>query len=112
MSTPLLARDQSPSRARYLKIAAAALGLIVAVWLLQQSTLDLDPMAIRGWLIDLGSIAPLAYVVVYALQVIVAPIPGLPIGAAAGFVFGLVPAVVYGSLGLGIGVVVALLAGR
>ena len=38
--------------------------------------------------------------------------PGLPIGAAAGFVFGLVPAMLYGTIGLGFGVIVALLAGR
>src|SRR2546425_8512361 len=116
MSTPTLARDGEActerSLSRYLKTAAVAVGLIVAIWLLQWGSFDLDAMAVRGWLIDLGPIAPLAYIVVYALQVIVAPIPGLPIGAAAGFVFGLVPAVILGSAGLGIGVLVALLAGR
>ncbi|HKU62763.1 MAG TPA: VTT domain-containing protein, partial [Gemmatimonadales bacterium] len=73
---------------------------------------DLDAMAVRQWLVDLRPIAPLAYVAIYALQVMLAPLPGLPIGAAAGFVFGLVPAIIFGSAGLGIGVVVALLAGR
>ncbi|HEY3108206.1 MAG TPA: VTT domain-containing protein, partial [Chloroflexota bacterium] len=116
MSTPTLARDgegsSERSLSRYLKIGAVALGLIIAIWLLQRGSVDLDVIAVRGWLIDLGPIAPLAYIVVYALQVIVAPIPGLPIGAAAGFVFGLVPATIYGSIGLGLGVLVALLAGR
>jgi uncharacterized membrane protein YdjX (TVP38/TMEM64 family) len=111
-----LARDGEGSNERslswYLKIAAVALGLIVALWLLQRGAVELDALAVRQWLIDLGPIAPVAYVVVYALQVILAPIPGLPIGAAAGFVFGLVPAVIFGSAGLGIGVLVALVAGR
>jgi uncharacterized membrane protein YdjX (TVP38/TMEM64 family) len=116
MSTPTLARDDEGSGerslSRCLKIGAVALALIVAIWLLQQGSVDLDVLAVRGWLIDFGPIAPLAYIVVYALQVIVAPIPGLPIGMAAGFVFGVVPAIIYGSVGLGLGVLVALLAGR
>ena len=116
MSTPTLARDREGcgerSMGRYLKLGAAALGLSVAIWLLRQGSVELDAMAVRAWLIDLGPVAPLAYVVVYALQVILAPIPGLPIGAAAGFAFGLVPATIYGSIGLGLGVLVALLAGR
>ena len=46
--------------------------LDAAVWLLQRGWVDLDAMSVRAWLIDIGPIAPLAYVVVYALQVIVA----------------------------------------
>lgn len=89
--------------------AACAVGLVI--WFLGQG-IELDPIEIRGWFVDLGPIAPLAYVLVYALQVIVAPIPGVPIGAAAGFVFGLVPAILYGMIGLAIGVTVALAIGR
>src|SRR5436190_1371266 len=70
----------------------------------QRSNVDRSSQAAR--------IGLLAFVVVYALQVIVAPVPGLPIGAAAGFVFGLVPAMLYGTVGLAVGVVVALFAGR
>jgi uncharacterized membrane protein YdjX (TVP38/TMEM64 family) len=116
MSTPTLARDgggaseRSPNR--YLKIGAVALGLLGAIWLLQRGVIEIDTMAVRGWLIELGPLAPLAYMVVYALQVIVAPVPGLPFGIAAGFVFGLVPALIYGTAGLGLGVLVALLGGR
>lgn len=73
---------------------------------------SLDVMALRAWLIGLGPVAPLGYVAIYAAQVIVAPLPGLPIGAAAGFVFGLVPAILYGLIGLGVGIAVALVAGR
>jgi uncharacterized membrane protein YdjX (TVP38/TMEM64 family) len=112
----MMARDgERPSErglSRFLKVGAVALGLVLAIWMLQRGMVDLDAMAVRQWLIDLGPIAPLAYIVVYSLQVILAPIPGLPIGAAAGFVFGLVPALIYGSVGLGMGAIVALLAGR
>jgi uncharacterized membrane protein YdjX (TVP38/TMEM64 family) len=116
MSTPTLARDDQGARdrspSRYMKLGAAGLGLLAAIWLLQRGSFDIDPMAVRQWLVDLGPVAPLAYILVYSLQVILAPLPGLPIGAAAGFVFGLVPAIIFGAAGLGIGVLVALLAGR
>lgn len=94
--------------ARIVAIVAA----IAAVALLLHTYVELDPMVVRAWLIDLGPIAPLAYITLYAMQVIAAPVPGIPIGAAAGFVFGLVPALIYGSIGLGIGITVALFAGR
>lgn len=114
MSTPVPARGGWPgsrARARYARIAAGLLVVAGLIWFLQQRV-DLDPVAIRTWLLGLGPIAPLAYVALYAVQVIVAPIPGLPIGVAAGYAFGLVPALVWGTLGLGIGVTVALAAGR
>jgi uncharacterized membrane protein YdjX (TVP38/TMEM64 family) len=112
LDTRLLARGAGErGTGFYLKIAAAVAGLILAIWLLPRG-LEIDPMAVRTWLVELGPLGPLAYIAIYAVQVIVAPVPGLPIGAAAGYVFGLLPALVYGLVGLGIGAVVALLAGR
>jgi len=96
---------------RTLKIGAAVAVAAGVAWLLRGS-IALDCDAVKTWLLSLGPVAPLAYVALYAAQVILAPIPGLPIGAAAGFVFGLIPALVYGTIGLAIGVGTALVAGR
>ena len=93
------------------KIAAVLAAVVAIGWALQQG-ITLDPEAIRGWLIDLGPLGPLAYVALYTAQVVAAPLPGLPIGAAAGFAFGLVPAMAYGMVGLSVGVVIATVAGR
>jgi uncharacterized membrane protein YdjX (TVP38/TMEM64 family) len=91
-------------------VAVLAVGaLVVAAFLYGP---EVDTAAVRVWLTDLGPIAPLAYIVIYMVQVVVGPVPGLPIGAAAGFVFGLVPAMIYGLIGLGLGVAIALVAGR
>jgi uncharacterized membrane protein YdjX (TVP38/TMEM64 family) len=91
---------------------AAALGLAAALaWAFRQG-FDVDADGVRDRLLDLGAFGPIVYVGVYALQVVVAPIPGLPIGAAAGFVFGLAPALLYGTVGLAIGTLVALVSGR
>src|SRR5687767_6126991 len=101
----MIARRERSGVRLYLAIAAAAVGLALA-WLLWPSGIEIDSAAVRTWLVDLGPIAPLAYIAIYAVQVIVAPVPGLPIGAAAGYVFGLAPALLYGLVGLGIGAVV------
>jgi uncharacterized membrane protein YdjX (TVP38/TMEM64 family) len=91
--------------------AAIALAVVAIVWAaLQVYNFDVD--ATRVWLVDLGPVGPIAYIAVYALQVFVAPIPGLPIGAAAGWVFGFWTAIGYGTLGLLIGIVAAITCGR
>jgi len=88
-----------------------AWAIVLVAWASQQR-ITLDPEQIRVWLVGLGPVGPLAYVLLYTAQVVCAPLPGLPIGAAAGFAFGLVPAMVYGMGGLTIGVAIALVGGR
>lgn len=88
-----------------------AWAIVLVAWASQQG-ITLDPEQIRAWLVGLGPVGPLAYVLLYTAQVVCAPLPGLPIGAAAGFAFGLVPAMAYGMGGLAIGVVIALVGGR
>jgi uncharacterized membrane protein YdjX (TVP38/TMEM64 family) len=88
------------------------LGAVALVaWVLQQGP-SLDPESVRAWLVALGPLGPIAYVLLYTAQVVCAPLPGLPIGAAAGFAFGLAPAMFYGLSGLTIGVMIAMTAGR
>ena len=88
-----------------------AWAIVLVAWASQQR-ITLDPEQIRVWLVGLGPVGPLAYVLLYTAQVVCAPLPGLPIGAAAGFAFGLVPAMVYGMGGLTIGVAIALVGRR
>jgi uncharacterized membrane protein YdjX (TVP38/TMEM64 family) len=90
-------------------LVVVAIGLLGVVL---QHGITLDPEAIRAWLVGLGAAGPAAYVLLYTAQVVCAPLPGLPIGAAAGFAFGLVPAMAYGMVGLAIGVVIAMIGGR
>jgi uncharacterized membrane protein YdjX (TVP38/TMEM64 family) len=55
---------------------------------------------------------PAAFIVIQALQVVLAPIPGEFTGAVGGFIFGGVPTILYSSLGLTIGSIMAFLAAR
>ncbi|MBM4417794.1 MAG: TVP38/TMEM64 family protein [Chloroflexi bacterium] len=103
--------DREQGRSRIVRIALIALALLIVALILREAS-AIDVLAFQRFLRDLGPIAPVGYVVIYALQVIAAPVPGLPIGAAAGLAFGLVPALALGFLGLAIGIVVATWLGR
>ena len=58
---------------------------------------------IRDWLAALGPLAPLAFILMLALQVLAAPIPGEATGFLGGFLFGVVPGFCYSLLGLTLG---------
>ncbi len=57
----------------------------------------------REQFLALGIWAPLVFVFLNALQIVVAPLPGYPIYAAAGYVFGPWLGGLYATLGMGLG---------
>jgi uncharacterized membrane protein YdjX (TVP38/TMEM64 family) len=66
----------------------------------------------RTYLKAWGAWAPLVFVALQALQVVVAPIPGELTGVVGGFLFGTWRAVAYSSLGLTLGSAIAFLLAR
>jgi uncharacterized membrane protein YdjX (TVP38/TMEM64 family) len=68
--------------------------------------------ALRDFVESWGSAAPLAFIFIQALQVVVAPIPGELTGAVGGFIFGAWPNVVYSTIGLTVGSMGAFMAAR
>jgi uncharacterized membrane protein YdjX (TVP38/TMEM64 family) len=71
-----------------------------------------DPVAVRAWVRGFGPWAPVAFVALQALQVVVAPIPGHVLGLASGYLFGPVAGTAYGLLGAAIGTWVAVVLAR
>lgn len=67
---------------------------------------------LRLYIESFGAAAPVAFIAVQALQVVFAPIPGELTGAVGGFIFGVWPNVIYSTIGLSIGSVIAFLAAR
>ena len=59
-----------------------------------------------------GVLAPLVFITIQVLQVVIAPIPGDATGVLGGFVFGEWPGFVYSTIGLTIGSLVAFGIGR
>ncbi|QLC35137.1 TVP38/TMEM64 family protein (plasmid) [Halarchaeum sp. CBA1220] len=66
-----------------------------------------DPQALRAWIRQFGAFAPLVFVLVQALQVVVAPIPGQVLALTSGYLFGPLAGTVYSLTGVLIGSTVA-----
>ncbi len=67
---------------------------------------------LRSYIVSWGAWAPLVFIAVQALQVVMAPVPGELTGAVGGFIFGTVPSLLYSTIGLTTGSVIAFLAAR
>lgn len=65
--------------------------------------LYLSPEAIRGLLTGFGIWAPLIFIGLQALQVVISPIPGEATGVLGGFLFGTWIGALYSTLGLMLG---------
>lgn len=70
------------------------LTLLAWYWLEPLSGLLVQAAIIRDWILSFGPLAPLAYVLFFALQTVLAPLPGHFMGVMGGYLFG----VVWGSL--------------
>lgn len=67
---------------------------------------------LRIYLKSWGAWAPVVFIMIQALQVVVAPIPGELTGAVGGFLFGTWRNVLYSSVGLTLGSIIAFWAAR
>ena len=71
-----------------------------------------DKERVNRFILSFGPYAPLVFIGLQAMQVIVAPIPGEITGFLGGYVFGLLPGLVYSTVGLALGSLLAFLIGR
>src|SRR5262249_27359561 len=86
--------------------AAAAVGVWGAWLLLKESgayqlivRLSTDDAFLKQTREDLGILAPLIFIGFQALQVIISPIPGEPVGLLGGYLFGVWGGFVYSMIG-------------
>jgi uncharacterized membrane protein YdjX (TVP38/TMEM64 family) len=59
--------------------------------------------AVRAWVQSFGPLAPLAYIVLFVAQILLAPVPGHFMGLMGGYLFGAVWGSLYSLIGLGLG---------
>ena len=109
------------ARARW-AIVAGVSGLIVAycVWLVWTDApayqflvrLYVDKHFLKRTLREWGMLAPVVFILLQALQVIISPIPGEATGILGGYLFGQWLGLLYSTIGLTVGSVVAFWIGR
>jgi uncharacterized membrane protein YdjX (TVP38/TMEM64 family) len=101
-------------RVRALVALAAVLAVFAAGTLAFAAALpDLgDPLAVRDWVLSFGPLAPVAFVLLQAAQVVFAPIPGQVLGFAGGYLFGTLEGTALSLTGATIGSVVVFVAAR
>jgi len=79
------------TRSRILAAIALGLALVAAYWLLHRTGILatlLDGHALRGYIMGLGMMGPLAVIGFMILAILVSPIPSAPIALAAGALYG------------------------
>ncbi|MFW6317610.1 MAG: TVP38/TMEM64 family protein [Halorubrum sp.] len=86
-------------------VAVAFAGLYVFVR--EYAAFVTDAAALRAWLRQFGAFAPLVFVLIQILQVILAPVPGQIVALAAGYLFGPFWGTVYSLTGVLIGSAIA-----
>jgi uncharacterized membrane protein YdjX (TVP38/TMEM64 family) len=97
-----------------------AAGLMIVIWLVMTDApvvrfivrLYRDKYFLRDTVASWGWMAPLVFIAIQALQVIVSPIPGEITGPVGGALFGTTWGVVYSTIGLTIGTTICFLIGR
>ncbi|MFB6080280.1 MAG: TVP38/TMEM64 family protein [Haloferacaceae archaeon] len=93
------------ARRRFLAHVAVAVAVLVAASLIVHRHLSVltDPARLRAFVRGYGIWAPLVFVCLQALQVVVAPIPGHVMAVVSGYLFGAWWGAVYNLVGLTIG---------
>jgi uncharacterized membrane protein YdjX (TVP38/TMEM64 family) len=108
MDLPRVFASKRGRRTAILALAALLGGWLVVALLVRQYVPGLtDPRRLREYILTFGPLAPAAFVLVQALQVVVAPIPGQVVALAGGYLFGTVAGTAYSVLGATIGSYVA-----
>jgi uncharacterized membrane protein YdjX (TVP38/TMEM64 family) len=102
------------TKARWLLALAAAGGLCLVVLHLWPHIVAVfaDPGRLRASIVALGAWGPLGLVLLSAVQIVLAPVPGYLVQVAGGYVFGPWLGGVYGVVGMAMGATVAFLLAR
>jgi uncharacterized membrane protein YdjX (TVP38/TMEM64 family) len=81
-------------------------------WVVDWYSLVTSKEKARAWLMSFGSAAPLVFIIIQSLQVVIAPIPGEATGFLGGYLFGISKGFLFSTVGLTLGSTVAFLLGR
>jgi uncharacterized membrane protein YdjX (TVP38/TMEM64 family) len=97
----------------WLLLGAGAL-LAMLLWLLSEpfGVMLARIGNLRDWILTFGAMAPLVYIGVFSLQILIAPLPGQFMGVMGGYLFGVLLGSLYSITGLALGAGLAIWLGR
>lgn len=95
-------------------ILLALTGITLFFWLLSEPLIYIlrQGDVARAWINSFGNWAPLAYITLFAVQILIAPMPGQFMGVMGGYVFGVFWGSLYSITGLTIGAGLAIIIAR
>ena len=67
---------------------------------------------VRLWILSFGALAPLVYMAMFSLQILLAPVPGQFMAVTSGYLFGTIWGSLYSIAGLMLGAGLAMLIAR
>ena len=103
----LFASASDRRRGLLASVAVALAFVALYLFVREYASFITDAEALRLWLRQFGVLAPLVFVAIQALQVVVAPIPGQVVALVAGYLFGPFWGTVYSLTGVLIGSTIA-----
>jgi uncharacterized membrane protein YdjX (TVP38/TMEM64 family) len=88
--------------------------MALLLWWLREPLMDaLAQMGdLREWILTFGALAPLVYIIVFSLQILIAPLPGQFMGVMGGYLFGAFMGSLYSIIGMIVGAGLAIWLGR
>jgi uncharacterized membrane protein YdjX (TVP38/TMEM64 family) len=109
--------EHKPSMSNWVRylialLVLAALIFPLLLWRDPIRAVFMEPQRLTEAVRSAGPWAPLAFIGLYVAQAVAAPIPGQALNFAAGYLFGLIPGILYSWLGLILGTTAALLLAR
>ncbi len=96
----------------WIALLAAVTGLLLAAYRQGYLQLFREPVLLREWVSTWGLLAPVVIILLQAVQVLLAPIPGQVVGLASGYLFGVGWGATYSLLGTALGSLCALALAR
>ncbi|ELZ80315.1 TVP38/TMEM64 family protein [Haloferax larsenii] len=109
---PLLNPDVSKSRVAVHLLIVVAVGGGVLYTIHDQIGLFTSVSRLKAFILSFGVFAPVVFIALQALQVVVAPIPGQVMGFASGYIFGGYWGTLYSIIGITLGSFVAFVIAR
>ncbi len=113
-SSWLMQFAQWPKRREFWLFLGSALLSFVLLWWMREPFASLLAQIgdVRAWILTFGAMAPLVYIAIFSLQIIIAPIPGQFLGVMGGYLFGPLLGPIYSITGLMVGAGLAIWLGR